>query len=154
MKIISACLCGINCKYNGGNNMHPHFVDLYNKGQVFPVCPEELGGLVTPRKPCEIKDGVGADVLRGRASVITSDGQDVTDNFIKGAHAVLKVARAQQAELVILQSRSPSCGVGLVYDGTFKGNLIKGDGVTAALLRQNGIKVMDSIKYLSHEGME
>lgn len=153
MILISACLCGFNCKYNGGNNNYSRFIAMYQDNEVLPVCPEELGGLCTPRLPCEIQGGSGKDVLAGTARVINSDGEDVSDSFIKGACKVLQLARDNNAELVILQDRSPSCGVGLVYDGNFNKNFIEGDGVTAALLRQNGITVINATDYIRDEGV-
>ena len=153
MIIISACLCGINCKYNGGNNIDPHFLTMYRNNEVLPVCPEELGGLSTPRHPCEITGGCGNDVLTGSARVINDKGIDLTPNFIKGAHEVLQTARDNNAKLAILQDRSPSCGVGVIYDGTFSKKLIEGDGVTAALLKQNRVNVINATDFLRDKGV-
>lgn len=153
MIIISACLCGINCKYNGGNNIYPCFLHMYRNNEILAVCPEELGGLSTPRRPCEITGGSGKDVLTGSARVINDNGIDLTQNFIKGAHEVLQIARDNNAKLAILQDRSPSCGVGLIYDGTFGKKLIKGDGVTAALLKQNEITVINATDFLKDKGV-
>jgi uncharacterized protein YbbK (DUF523 family) len=149
MILISACLCGINCKYSGGNNMHPRFAAMYQNNKVLPVCPEELGGLPTPRLPCEIEGGSGQDVLKGTARVINKQGENVSESFIRGAGKVLQIARDHNIKLAILQDRSPSCGVGVIYDGTFKKNIIEGDGVTAALLKQNGINVVNASDYLN-----
>jgi len=139
MIIISACLVGINCKYNGKNNLAQWVKDLPQT--IVPVCPEQLGGLPTPRPPAEIILGDGSDVLDGKAKVITNTGKDVTKNFVTGADMTLKIARLVGAEKAILKSNSPSCGSCYIYDGSFTGKLGKGDGVTAALLKKNGIKV-------------
>lgn len=134
MKIaVSACLIGENCKYNGGNNYNEKLMDYLKGHQVIPVCPEVLGGLPIPREPAEIVNGV----------VSHCDGGSVDKEFRSGAQKALEIILAEKAELVILQSRSPSCGVNSVYDGTFSGKLVQGDGVFASLLKCNGIKVMD-----------
>ena len=134
MKIaVSACLLGENCKYNGGNNYHEKLAEFLKGHEVIGVCPEVLGGLPTPRKSSEIVDGV----------VRYKDGTSVDEEFRKGAEASLKIVKEMGAELVILQSRSPSCGVGTIYDGTFSKILISGDGVFVKLLKENGIRVMD-----------
>ncbi|HBT19969.1 MAG TPA: DUF523 domain-containing protein [Peptococcaceae bacterium] len=140
MILISACLIGINCKYNGGNNALS-FLDKLPKC-IIPICPEQLGGLPTPRPQAEIVCGDGSDVLEGNAKVITKNGVDVTKNFIFGAEQTLKIAQFCGAKEAILKSHSPSCGSGFIYDGSFKGKLKKGDGVAAALLKKNGIKVI------------
>ncbi|MBO8158428.1 DUF523 domain-containing protein [Thermosyntropha sp.] len=148
MNLISACLCGYNCKYNGGNNFNPVFEKLLKEGRVLPVCPEELGGLSTPRLPAEIKNGTGLDVLEGKARVINKKGEDVSEFFIRGAYITLQKAGEVGAVCAILKSRSPSCGSGEIYDGSFKSVLRKGDGVTAALLKKHGIKVISDEDYL------
>ena len=107
-----------------------------------PVCPEQDGGLATPRPPAEIVGGAGADVLAGRARVVTADGGDVTEEYVNGAHAALEKAQAAGAVTAVLKSRSPSCGKGCVYDGTFSGVTTTGDGVTTALLEAHGINVV------------
>ena len=147
MKLISACLCGINCKYNGANNSHPCFLELLQQGELLPVCPEQLGGLPTPRLACEILGGSGAEVIQGQAQVINKAGKDLSAFFIKGAQVSLQQAQQAGVSEAILQSRSPSCGCGKIYDGTFTGKLITGDGVTAALLKMNGIKVWNDEDY-------
>lgn len=141
MIIVSACLCGVNCKYSGGNNLNEEVLRLLAGGEAIPVCPEQLGGLPTPRPTMEISGGTGADVLDGEARVTSSSGTDATECFVKGAQEVLKIAEVAGAGEAILKSNSPSCGSGRIYDGTFSGRLIDGNGVTAELLIRNGIKV-------------
>lgn len=132
MDIVSACLCGINCKYNGGNNFNPKLYKEMMEGKLFPVCPEVLGGLGTPRIPCEIKGG----------RVINREGHDVTESFIEGARKTLEIARMMGAKKAILKQRSPSCGSGMIYDGSFSGKVIEGYGITARMLKENGIDVV------------
>jgi uncharacterized protein YbbK (DUF523 family) len=139
--IVSACLAGIECKYDLTSAKDDKVVRLVAQGAAIPVCPEQLGGLTTPRPPAEIVGGSGEDVLSGKAKVITQDGKDVTQNFIKGAKEVLKIAKLVNATHAILKSKSPSCSIGKIYDGSFKGKLISGDGVCTSLLLQNGIKI-------------
>jgi uncharacterized protein YbbK (DUF523 family) len=147
-KLISACLAGINCKYNGESNLHPAFEALLKTRTVVPVCPEQLGGLPTPRIPSEIIGGTGLDVLEGRARVITRNNEDVTNSFIKGAYETLNIAKKCRADLVILKNYSPSCGAVKIYDGSFSKKIVTGDGVTAALLKQNGIIVVNDQDFL------
>lgn len=143
MIIVSACLCGVNCKYSGGNNFNEKVMHLFQQGKAVLVCPEQMGGLSTPRLPSEIIGGTGADVLDGKCRVMTINCQDdVTDRFTKGAEETLKLAKKCGASLAILKSRSPSCGHGTIYDGSFTGTKIDGNGVTAELLERNGIKVI------------
>jgi len=142
MIMISACLAGVNCKYNGGNNATEHFIKLVKNGNAILVCPEQLGGLSTPRSPSEIIGGNGVEVLKGKARVVTKEGKDVTDEFVKGAHETIKIAKLYGINKAILKARSPSCGVNAIYDGSFTSKQIEGDGVTAALLIQNGIEVL------------
>lgn len=135
------CLCGVNCKYSGGNNYDESVLEIINEGDAIPVCPEVMGGLGTPRVPHEIVGGDGFDVLEGRAKVLSKDGEDNTDAFIAGAKKVLEIAKKLDVKEVILKSKSPSCGNGKIYDGSFSGVLIDGVGVTTALLIKNGIVV-------------
>lgn len=139
--IVSACLCGINCKYNGGNSLNKQVLQLFKEGKAIPVCPEQLGGLSTPRVPLEIIGGTGAEVLEGRSRIIATTGEDGTEAFIKGAKETLNIAKACGAKIAIMKTRSPSCGLGTIYDGTYTGNKIDGNGVTAELLIKNGIEV-------------
>ena len=130
--LVSACLLGIDCKYNGKNNKNENILKLTKEHEVIPVCPEILGGLETPRIPSEIyKD-----------KVITKDGRNVTDQYQKGARETLKIVNICGCKQAILKEKSPSCGCGKIYDGTFSTTLINGDGITTRLLKENGIKVM------------
>ena len=134
MKImISACLAGENCKYNGGNNSNEYVRRLMKGNDVITVCPEQMGGLPTPRVQSEICNGI----------VTTRDGRLVDKEFRDGAAKCLEIARREQPELIILQSRSPSCGVKQRYDGSFSGKLVDGTGVTAQMLIDNGFHVVD-----------
>ncbi len=143
MKIlVSACLLGVNCRYDGGNSRNENAIDRNKTDELIPVCPEEAGGLPTPRPAVEIVGGDGNDVLDGKAKVMTPDGEDKTDEFLKGAQHALEMAQSQGATSVILKARSPSCGCGKIYDGSFSGTLISGDGVTTALLKRHGIEVI------------
>ena len=134
MKImVSACLLGENCKYNGGNNLSPELVRLLEGHTVIPVCPGVLGGLPTPRIPAEIVNG----------KVINRNGESVDEAFRKGAEKALETAKQEKPDLIILQSRSPSCGVKEIYDGTFSGRKIPGQGVFAERLTKAGFNVID-----------
>ena len=133
MILVSACLLGVNCQYNGESDLTKEFLEfLKDKGGFIAVCPEVLGGLAIPRD--------GAEIVNGKVKNVK--GKDVTKEFLEGAEKVLKIAKENKVDLAILKAKSPSCGVGLIYDGTFSRKIIEGDGVTAALLRKNGIKVM------------
>ena len=134
MKVmVSACLAGENCKYNGGNNRNEKVLRLMADNDVITVCPEQMGGLPTPRVPAEIKEGV----------VTAGDGRIVDAQFRAGAAKCLEIALREQPDLIVLQSRSPSCGVKQRYDGTFSGTLVDGAGVTAQLLSENGFRCVD-----------
>lgn len=143
MKFISACLAGIPCRYDGQARGREGMAELVSTGQARTFCPETFGGLKIPRVPSEIVGGDGNDVLDGTAKVMSQDGKDVTREFVKGAEAVLALCRKLDADEVLLKSKSPSCGVGRIYDGTFTGTLREGDGVTAALLKRNHIAVVE-----------
>lgn len=142
MIAISACLCGINCKYNGGNNLNEKALKLFKEGKAILICPEQLGGLETPRLPHEILNGDGACVLDGTARVKSKEGIDSTDKFVKGAYESLKIAKALGVKKAILKAKSPSCGSNFIYDGSFKNILKEGNGVTAELFKRNGIDVI------------
>ena len=143
MKIlISACLLGVNCRYDGGNSHDTNAIKRHQHNKLIPVCPEEAGGLLTPRPAVEIVGGDGNDVLDGKARVLTADGIDKTEEFLRGAKYALELAQSKGATSVLLKSRSPSCGCGEIYDGTFSRTLVSGDGVTTALLKRHGIEVI------------
>ncbi len=149
---LSACLTGVNCTYNGKNKLHPVFFQMQAKGEAVSACPEVLGGLEIPHSPSEIVGGDGRDVLEGDARVVSFEGKDVTDFFLKGAERVLNLVRLQGIKKAVLKSKSPSCGCGQVYDGSFSDSLMPGDGVTAALLKMNGIEVVSDVEYLKNQG--
>jgi len=140
--LVSACLAGRECRFDGTGSYADVVSRLVREGRAVLVCPEIDGGLGTPRPAAEIVGGDGADVLAGRARVITEDGIDVTDHYLKGAERALAAARRVGATTAMLKARSPSCGRGTVYDGTFSKTLQVGDGVTAALLKAKGIEVV------------
>ena len=131
MKIVSACLAGIKCKWDGKAKPCQKVIQLVGQGKAIPVCPEQLGGLTTPRFPAE---------QRGN-KVFTKGEKDVTIQFKRGAKEALKIAKLANCNEAILKSKSPSCGSGKIYDGTFSGKLIDGDGVFAKILKNNNIKV-------------
>lgn len=146
MIIVSACLLGENCKYSGGNNKSENVIKYLEDKEYILVCPEQLGGLSTPRNPSEIitygnKDG--NDVLSGCTKVLSNKVIDVTKNFIQGAEETLKIAKEHNAKTAILKAGSPSCGYKKIYDGTFLGNKIQGMGVTAAILNKENIALLD-----------
>lgn len=137
MYLVSACLCGVNCKYNGKNNLNSDCLKLLENNEAVLICPEQLGGLCTPREPSEI--------LKNR--VISKNGVDVTENFVKGAEEVLKIAKKSKISAAILKEGSPSCGCNFIYDGNFSGNKIKGEGITCKTLRDAGIDVISDEEY-------
>ena len=132
MKFCSACLLGIKCRLDGKIKPCKKILKLAKKEILIPVCPEQLGGLSIPREPAE---------QRGK-KVFTKSGKDVTENFLKGAEQAFKLAKLFKIKEAILKQRSPSCGCGQIYDGTFTGTIIKGDGTTTALFRKHKIKVI------------
>ena len=134
MKImVSACLLGENCKYDGGNNRNEVLLEMLSGHEIIPVCPETAGGLPVPRTPVEI--------VNGRA--VNRNGEDVDDAFRKGAREILEIAEKEKPGLIILQSRSPSCGVNEIYDGTFTGKKKTGHGIFADMAIRAGYKVID-----------
>lgn len=143
MDIASACLVGIKCRYDGEAREDANIKKMYEDGLVLPVCPECLAKLPVPRCPSEIVGGDGVDVLAGRACIKAQDGSDRTKEFIAGAKKTLATAQKNGAERAYLKSKSPSCGLGRIYDGTFSGTLREGDGVTSALLKNHGIEVIE-----------
>ncbi|CDG34828.1 protein of unknown function DUF523 [Acetivibrio thermocellus BC1] len=124
---------------------------LCSEETLIPVCPEQLGGCPTPRVPSEIADGDGADVLDGKSRVMNKNGEDVTEYFIKGAQEVLKIAKTMGIKKAILKARSPSCGFGSIYDGTFSGKTKRGNGVTSEILVRNGVSVLTEEDILTKE---
>ena len=140
--IVSACLAGDNCKYNGGNNINQKMMDFLKSHEMLKVCPEVLGGLPTPRLSAEIVDG----------KVINTEGKNITKEFTRGAQKAFEIVQKEKPDLIILQSRSPSCGIKQIYDGTFSGNKIPGHGLFAELCIKAGYKVLDieDIDYFSH----
>lgn len=144
MILVSACLIGKNCRYDGGGfDNYPELAALVAAGKAFPVCPEQLGGLPTPRPPAELQGGDGQDVLDGQARITRQDGEDVTDAFLAGAQKTVEIARRCGATSAILKARSPSCGAKQVYDGSFSGALKPGKGLTAAMLEAEGLTLYD-----------
>ena len=143
MDIASACLAGVKCRYDNEARPVETITALYKQGKVKLVCPEVLAGLPTPRCPSEIIGGDGANVLAGKARVMAMDGEDRTAEFLKGAQKTLTLAQKCGASKAYLKSKSPSCGCGRIYDGSFSGKLRSGDGVTAALLKNHGIEVIE-----------
>ena len=144
MKIlVSACLVGDNCKYNGGNNLNERLVGFLEAHEVVKVCPEVLGGLPTPRPSAEIVNG----------QVMNTEGKNITKEFTLGAQRAFEIVQKEKPDLIILQSRSPSCGIKQIYDGTFSGKKIPGHGLFAELCIKAGYKVLDIEDiddYLSH----
>ena len=140
--IVSACLVGLRTRYDGRDALSHPARKLVEAGLAVPFCPEQAGGLATPRTPAEIVGGDGHAVLAGLAKVFDKNGNDVTGQFIKGAQEMLALARLLGAKNAVLKSLSPSCGVGAIYDGTFTRALVQGDGVAAALLKEAGLKVI------------
>lgn len=142
MILVSACLLGIDCKYNGSNNDNIKVKEYLKNKEFIIVCPEQLGGLTTPRDPSEIVKFDNSEIMDKAYKVISNKNIDVTKNFIKGANETLKIAQIYKCKEAILKDGSPSCGSNFIYDGSFTGNKIKGEGLTAKLLRDNNIKVI------------
>lgn len=142
MYLISACLCGVNCKYNGLNNLNYKCLELLRKGEALLVCPEQLGELNTPRIPSETLGNAKDIIELNKGKVINKEGKDVTKEFLKGAKEALKIAKEANIKKAILKESSPSCGSNFVYDGSFTGNKIKGKGITAYLLEKEGIEII------------
>lgn len=141
--LISACLLGENCKYNGGNNFNATLAEFLADKEVVTICPEVFGGLPTPRLPVEIADGKAINV----------NGEDCTPQFEKGALLALEIAKREQPDIIILQPRSPSCGVYKIYDGSFCGKLIDGMGFTARVLKENGFAIYESEEIIDNKGV-
>ena len=131
--LVSACLLGLSCRYDGKSKPVDEVIALKEKYSLIPVCPEILGGLPTPRIPCEIKEG----------RALNREGEDKTSEYTKGAEEVLRLARLLECNIAVLKKKSPSCGAGEIYDGSFSGKTVLGDGVCAKLLKENGITVLN-----------
>ncbi len=130
--LVSACLLGTPCRYNGKGSADERVLTLRERHHLIPVCPEILGGLATPRTPAE----------RRGDRVVAKDGKDVTGAYERGAEEVLRLARLFDCQAAVLKERSPSCGAGKIYDGTFSGMLTEGNGVCAQMLLDAGIQVL------------
>ena len=131
--LVSACLLGLPVRYDGASKVCERVLSLLSRHTLIPVCPEQLGGLPTPRPRSEIRNG----------RVFNELGEDVTENFVRGATATLEMAKLLKVDLAVMKSKSPSCGVGRVYDGSFSGRVVEGNGVTSDLLIKNGFVVVD-----------
>ncbi|QXE02261.1 DUF523 domain-containing protein [Terribacillus sp. DMT04] len=142
MIMVSACLAGKPVRYNGTAATDTVIEQLIAERKAISVCPELLGGFLTPREPAEIIGGSGYDVLDGTAKVVEYSGADVTDRYIEGAARTLAIAKANNVDLVVLKENSPSCGSSFIYDGTFQGHKQAAAGVTTAMFRRAGIRVI------------
>ncbi len=140
MIVVSKCFTGECCRYDGRSKPDPEIAALVEAGEAVAVCPEQLGGLPTPRVPSELT-GSGERVLIGLERAVTKDGRDVTREYVSGAYEALRLAKEAGCTRAVLKARSPSCGQGEIYDGSFSGRIVPGDGVTAALFKANGITV-------------
>ena len=147
MILVSSCLAGLDVRYNGTNCLNDKISKLVEENKAITICPELLGGFSTPREPAEIIGGNGEDVLDGNAKVVDKSGKDVTQLYIKGAYSTLEQAIELNATLVVLKENSPSCGSSTIYNGEFTGKKIMGLGVTSALLKRNGLKVISEEQF-------
>jgi uncharacterized protein YbbK (DUF523 family) len=145
MIIVSACLAGIKCRYDGKDNLVPEIQKMVLEGKALPLCPEELGGLPTPRISCEIRK------INGRNSVVSEKGEDLTREFQTGVDKVAKIAQILDCKTAILKSRSPSCGSDQIYDGSFSGKLIPGKGLCAAALKEQGVQLFNEENFLKEK---
>ncbi|HEF4758968.1 TPA: DUF523 domain-containing protein [Pseudomonas putida] len=145
--LVSRCLLGHRVRYDGGASGPFDQLQVWlDEGRIVPLCPEVAGGLPTPRAAAEIPGGQGVDVLEGHASVMTSEGEDVSAQFLSGAHQALELVREHDIRIAVLKANSPSCGNLLTYDGTFSGVKVSGEGVTAALLKRHGVQVFSELE--------
>ncbi|WP_137807410.1 DUF523 domain-containing protein [Pseudomonas sp. G(2018)] len=145
--LVSRCLLGHRVRYDGGASGPFDQLQLWlDEGRVVPLCPEVAGGLPTPRAAAEISGGQGSEVLDGQAAVITTEGIDVSAQFLSGAYQALELVQQHGIRIAILKANSPSCGNLLTYDGTFSGVKVSGEGVTAALLKRNGVQVFSELE--------
>ena len=141
--LVSSCLVGFCCRYNGQCKPSKDMIELIKSGKGIPICAEQLAGLPIPRPPAEIIGGNGEDVLLGKAKVVSKTGEDYTKEFIDGAKKALAICKLYDIKKAYLKSNSPSCAVGHIYDGTFLGKVIDGNGVLSALLEKNGIEIIE-----------
>lgn len=141
--LVSTCLLGVDCRYDGKNNYFPLLEKIREEHHLIPVCPESYGGLPVPRDPAEIIDG----------RVVSRSGKDVTEEFHRGADAMMALAKYYNCDLAILKERSPSCGSGRIYDGTFTKTLVPGDGIFASLLKEAGIPVIGESEIEEYFGL-
>ena len=141
MIIVSACLLGFNCRYDGQSRPDEDLLSSALRKLFVPVCPEQLGGLSTPRVPCEIISGDGLDVLEGKSRILSSSGSDVTDCFLRGANEVMRLVALLEISTAIMKEKSPSCGVCHIKRNS---SIVQGSGVTSALLAKRGIRVISS----------
>ncbi|MEB6179900.1 DUF523 domain-containing protein [Enterococcus casseliflavus] len=148
---ISACLGGALCRYDGKHQAVPQLIELVRAGQAMMVCPEVLGGLPIPREPAEIVGGDGVDVWAQRAKVVTISGEDVTEQFTKGAKIAYQKLQEQGITQLILKEKSPSCGRQTIYDGNFSGIKKTGVGVACAYFRQQGMTVLSDVEWLAKQ---
>jgi uncharacterized protein YbbK (DUF523 family) len=146
--LISACLIGENCKYNGGNNLNPNIKEIFEQTTSCAVCPEILAGLGVPRARTELREGSGEEVLCGKAKAMTERGIDITLTMIRGAQKAVELAHKNGITKAILKAHSPSCGCGMIYDGSFSGVLKKGNGILAQLLIEQGFDVVSEKDFL------
>ncbi|SSB95465.1 Uncharacterized conserved protein YbbK, DUF523 family [Pseudomonas sp. 43mfcvi1.1] len=145
--LVSRCLLGHRVRYDGGaSGPFDQLQQWLDEGRVVPLCPEVAGGLPTPRAAAEIPGGQGGQVLDGQAAVITTEGEDVSAQFLSGANQALELVRTHGIQIAVLKANSPSCGNLLTYDGTFSGVKVSGEGVTAALLRRHGVRVFNELE--------
>lgn len=145
--LVSRCLLGHRVRYDGGaSGPFDQLQQWLDEGRVVPLCPEVAGGLPTPRAAAEIPGGQGGHVLDGLAAVITTEGEDVSAQFLSGANQALELVRAHGIQIAVLKANSPSCGNLLTYDGTFSGVKVSGEGVTSALLKRHGVKVFNELE--------
>ncbi|MCU1807623.1 DUF523 domain-containing protein [Cytobacillus firmus] len=147
MILVSSCLAGLKVRYNGTHSLNNGIAKLVEENKAITICPELLGGFSTPREPAEIIGGNGEDVLNGKAKVIEKSGKDVTELYIKGAYATLNKAKEINATVIVLKEHSPSCGSSMIYNGQFIGKKLEGMGVTSALLKRNGLKVISEEQF-------
>jgi len=141
MILVSACLAGVKTRYDGESRDNTAVMRLIAERKAMPLCPEVLGGRGIPREPVEIVGGDGEDVLDGTAKVLDKNGKDYTSEILDGVNEFIRALKRFNADTVILKSKSPTCGMGKIYDGTFKGNLVDGDGVLTAALKREGIRL-------------